>query len=217
MALARHDRAQCPGGVRISSIAFSGPMVTNPSERNPLGPIIQASLFILSGSAGGLLMVWDRNIRKTAGISRPVDLILTTFAALLVTAAVASEGRITESYHTEGGTDLQTIKSLNMLIQRAYLSEPGSGAVCIMHWEGGPVELTVNGSRSKLAFQTNIVMDQGALSLQDPGAIIQSVHSNGTHIIVEYNVQMNNLTMPAGDIALVITRTHDGIRLMLRP
>lgn len=104
-----------------------------------------------------------------------------------------------------------------MLIQRAYLSEPGSGTVCIVHWEGGPAELTVNGSHSKLAFPTSIVMDQGALGLQDPGAIIQSVHSNGTHIIVEYNVQMNSLTMPAGDIALVITRTHDGISLMLRP
>ncbi|MEN3059405.1 MAG: hypothetical protein ABC542_01835 [Candidatus Methanosuratincola petrocarbonis] len=54
------------------------------------------------------------------------------------------------------------------------------------------------------------------MRLQDPGAIIRSVHSNGTHMIVEYDVGMNNLTVPAGDIVLVIMRDHDGIRLELR-
>ncbi|MBC7126945.1 MAG: hypothetical protein ABC585_03970 [Candidatus Methanosuratincola petrocarbonis] len=152
----------------------------------------------------------------TAGIARPINLILTTFAALLVTAAVAAEGRITDIHHSEGGTDLQTIKSLNMLIQRAYLSEPGSGSTCTMHWAGLPAELRGNGSRSTLTFPTNFVMDQRDLRLQDPGAIIRSVHSNGTHMIVEYDVGMNNLTVPAGDIVLVIMRDHDGIRLELR-
>ncbi|MEM2125293.1 MAG: hypothetical protein QXQ53_02715 [Candidatus Methanosuratincola sp.] len=154
--------------------------------------------------------------RGAAGVARPINLILTTFAALLVTAAVAAEGRVTNVLHTEGGTDLQTIKSLNLLIQKAYLSEPGSGTTCIMHWAGQPAEVRGYGSRSLLIFQTNFDNNVEALRMQDPGSIIRSVHSNGTHTTVEYNVGMNNLTIHGGDVVLVIMRLHDGIRLEVK-
>ncbi|MDH7556226.1 MAG: hypothetical protein ACQXXL_00715 [Candidatus Methanosuratincola sp.] len=153
--------------------------------------------------------------RWRAGVARPINLILTTFAVLLVTAAVAAEARITDVLHAEGCTDLQTIKSLNLLIQRAYLSEPGSGTTCTLHWAGQPAEIRGYGNRSTVTFPTKIDPDQGALGLQDPGSIIRSFHSNGTHMTVEYNVGMNNLTVPAGDLVLVIIRTHDGVRLEL--
>ncbi len=146
-----------------------------------------------------------------------MSLILTTFAAILVTAAVAAEVRIAESRYTEWATDLQTIKKLNLLIQRAHLMEPGSGTIFIMHWSGRPAELMGNGNCSTVTFPTVVATDQESLRLQDPAGIIRSVQSNGTHMIVEYNIGMNNLTLPTGDIVLVIKRNYDGIRLHLRP
>lgn len=154
--------------------------------------------------------------RGATGVARPINLLLTTFAVLLVTAAVAAEGRVTNVLHAEGGTDLQTVKSLNLLIQKAYLSEPGSGTTCIVHWAGRPAEVRGYGSRSMLIFQTNFDKNVEALRMQDPGSIIRSVHSNGTHMIVEYNVGMNNLTIPGGDLVLVIMRFHDGIMLEVK-
>jgi len=151
-----------------------------------------------------------------AGISRPVNLLLTALVALLITSAVAAEGRITDVFHMRGGTDIQTIRSLNLLIQRAYLSEIGSGFTCAMHWAGEPAELSGYGSRSVLTFRTDIDMDKEALGLQDPGSIIRSIQSNGTHLSVEYSVGMNSLTFPAGDFLLVMKRGHGGIRLELR-
>ncbi|MEJ5293481.1 MAG: hypothetical protein WHS82_07800 [Candidatus Methanosuratincola sp.] len=157
-----------------------------------------------------------RSANGEAGISRPINLLLTTLVALLITSAVAAEGGISDFFRMKGGTDIQTIRSLNLLIQRAYLSEAGSGITCTIHWAGQPAELRGYGSRSVLTLQTNINTDKEALGLQDPCSIIRSVHSNGTHLSIEYGVGMNDLTVPAGDFLLVIMRGHDGIRLELR-
>ncbi len=154
--------------------------------------------------------------KGNAGISHPINLLLTTLVALLITSAFAAEGRNTDVFHMKGGTDVQTMRSINLLIQRAYLSGAGSGITCAVHWHGRPAELRCYGSSSVFTFQTNINMDGEAMGLQDPGSIIRSIHSNGTHLSIEYGVRMNNLTLPAGDFLLFITRVHDGIRIELK-
>ncbi|MBC7120043.1 MAG: hypothetical protein H5T33_00450 [Candidatus Methanosuratus sp.] len=151
--------------------------------------------------------------RAASGIARPVNLILTTFATLLVTATVAAEAGIPNILNTDVGADWETIKSFNFLIQRAYLSEPGSSITHLVRRAGSQIGvMSCNGcSLLIFPFGTDIGIVQEGLRLQDPASIIRSVSSNQTCTTIEYGISMNNLTMPAGNLLLVVLRTNDGI------